>query len=1272
MSTTDLNTTPELDTFLSGSPGFTIVEFCAASNPSGKPSLEDLSAQTCSFRKVPARGTRRFYAYVSLYPLYSNTTLTYAFYRSDKYDIASTPTFALFQGKELVELVLGDDLDTITSAIKKHYPLPKEESQEPLDLPEKISAPALDCIWNSPALATTNSRALPPPTHLEDALSQLRITLLSKTQHKAVHVVEGSELVEPTLAFFCPIEGGEYVIDATVKELAKKTNSDVQVIDMMQVAAGEWGVFGKLASGFRIKKNPLGKVKLNEDLDACDTDTKNIKALEVFWRKLLESNPPAPAKTSSESTPTSESNVCPPKPRSRIVYIRDYGLLAHRVDTWFPPLYSALRTLRAQGLGPSSPITIPTTVVFGMSPRISSVFPTGAESGGCTCDQCRPPSQDWDESATKERAKRLKALKEKWDKGTILNELPAFKILLKIPKSVLEAEKESELPKQETKDDDKAVEKPDAAVEQTTEKEAPQEKADVEDKDKVEEEKIQENDKTEKKEEPKPEAKEKTEGSEDTSDSDSDSDEPDESSTHFELAINGYFRSCVIAPAKRNSKLERAARENRRKELNELMVRMTIGVKGGQMEAAPAPIPVKDEVKDKESEVKDEDKSKEDDIMHGWDERILSMDALKNVVNRALETAMLSNEDDNHQELIRITWTQLQDAWKAKKKIDEERKAWTKTGEDSDEEHTSEDDDEKKEDKPPVDEVVEKVKSADLDEYEKRLIGCIVDVAKLSTTFENVHLPSQVIDSVRSIVSLPLIYPEAFKSGILKQQAISGALLFGPPGTGKTLVVRALAKESGSRMLAIKPSDVADKWVGETEKLVRSLFKLARRLKPCVVFIDEIDSIMGSRMGTSSSGGSRWHTSMLTEFMQEMDGLLSSSVIVIGATNRPFDVDDAVLRRLPCRLLVDLPGVEAREEILKITLKDDELAPDVSIKDLARKTDRFSGSDLKRMSDSYLSTMIFPYHVPPTDLCVAAAMDALKEGVKLPWLAKNDKPDEGSPSKANIANDPELKKEDLSDDETPPLKSDPNSESPSAASTGVTTPEEKPEAVKPRVLFNRHFVRALMDVAPSSSESQGAMSELRKWNTQFGTGARDQPRTTGSLPYNYGGSKSYVPGSSSVPGLSGVPGYNPSGLGSTGSGSSSFNSPGFGPTGLGSGRLGVGSLSGLGSSGLGGSGPGSGVSGPSELSSTSLGSTAVGSLSSLGLGASSLGSLTGMAEERSGTPSTKAYPPSTYTPPSIGVTSAGYTPKFPVYNRNIAGYTPSTSGGGTDPSAPGS
>jgi SpoVK/Ycf46/Vps4 family AAA+-type ATPase len=135
-------------------------------------------------------------------------------------------------------------------------------------------------------------------------------------------------------------------------------------------------------------------------------------------------------------------------------------------------------------------------------------------------------------------------------------------------------------------------------------------------------------------------------------------------------------------------------------------------------------------------------------------------------------------------------------------------------------------------------------------------------------------------------------------------------------------------------------------YVGESEKLVSALFRLARRLEPCVVFIDEIDALFAGR---GKSGNTPiWHTSMLTEFMQEMDGLLVSNVIVIGATNRPFDLDDAVLRRLPCRLLVDLPNQAAREAILKIMLRDETLAPDVNLPVLAARTSKYSGSDLKR------------------------------------------------------------------------------------------------------------------------------------------------------------------------------------------------------------------------------------------------------------------------------------------------------------------------------------
>ena len=111
-------------------------------------------------------------------------------------------------------------------------------------------------------------------------------------------------------------------------------------------------------------------------------------------------------------------------------------------------------------------------------------------------------------------------------------------------------------------------------------------------------------------------------------------------------------------------------------------------------------------------------------------------------------------------------------------------------------------------------------------------------------------------------------------------------------------------------------------YVGEGEKLVKAVFSLARRLSPCVVFLDEIDALFGARMSNRESGSTVAQRGVITEFMQEMDGLKSSTdnnVIVIGATNRPFDLDDAVLRRLPRRLLVDLPGEQERQGMFPLS-----------------------------------------------------------------------------------------------------------------------------------------------------------------------------------------------------------------------------------------------------------------------------------------------------------------------------------------------------------------
>lgn len=136
-------------------------------------------------------------------------------------------------------------------------------------------------------------------------------------------------------------------------------------------------------------------------------------------------------------------------------------------------------------------------------------------------------------------------------------------------------------------------------------------------------------------------------------------------------------------------------------------------------------------------------------------------------------------------------------------------------------------------------------------------------------------------------------------------------------------------------------------YVGEGEKNVRAIFTLAKKLTPCIVFIDEADAILGAR----SSGGSRTsHRELINQFLREWDGMTELSAFIMVATNRPFDLDEASLRRLPRRLLIDLPVEKDREAILKIHLKDEQLDPSVSLGDLAAQTPFYSGSDLKNLS----------------------------------------------------------------------------------------------------------------------------------------------------------------------------------------------------------------------------------------------------------------------------------------------------------------------------------
>jgi AAA+ superfamily predicted ATPase len=256
-----------------------------------------------------------------------------------------------------------------------------------------------------------------------------------------------------------------------------------------------------------------------------------------------------------------------------------------------------------------------------------------------------------------------------------------------------------------------------------------------------------------------------------------------------------------------------------------------------------------------------------------------------------------------------------------------------------------------------------------LNKFENRILKeCFIFPSDIKTTFNSIGGLKKTKVIMNELITLPLLRPELFKTGILKETT-TGILLFGPPGTGKTLTARAVASQCGANFLNIQMSNVQSKWVGENEKNVKAIFSLARKLSPCVLFIDEIDALLQTRKGEFTP---HYMVNTLNEFMQEWDGLNSNNdgVIVIGATNRPFDLDEAVLRRLPRRIFVSLPDGEAREEILDILLKEEVVGHSKEERKeilayVASKTDQWSGSDLK-------------------NLCIATVMNAIKQQILEP------------------------------------------------------------------------------------------------------------------------------------------------------------------------------------------------------------------------------------------------------------------------------------------------
>ncbi|KAI4114874.1 MAG: hypothetical protein LQ345_004427 [Seirophora villosa] len=345
---------------------------------------------------------------------------------------------------------------------------------------------------------------------------------------------------------------------------------------------------------------------------------------------------------------------------------------------------------------------------------------------------------------------------------------------------------------------------------------------------------------------------------------------------------------------------------------------------------------------------------------------------------------------------------------------------------------------------------------------EKGLLNGIIDPSDIRTTFSNVHAPKETLETLKDLTLLPLACPEEFEYGVLAEQNINGLLLYGPPGTGKTLLAKAVAKECGTTILDVSGADLYDKWVGEGEKNVKAMFSLARKLKPCIVFIDEADAILGSR---DRDGSRTTHRDLINQFLREWDGMKDVAALIMVATNRPFDLDDAVVRRLPRRILVDLPTEQDREAILKIHLAKENLDPEVSLAKLAADTPLYSGSDLKH-------------------LVVTAAQACVRENHDVATTITTTTATTTTTTATTTATTP------------------PSSENSAAEAAGTTDSDPSKTSTTKRVLRPRHFARALEEISASVSEDMGSLTAIKKFDEKYGD--RRGKRKKGKLDGGFG------------------------------------------------------------------------------------------------------------------------------------------------------------------------
>ncbi|KAG6399363.1 hypothetical protein SASPL_140841 [Salvia splendens] len=309
-------------------------------------------------------------------------------------------------------------------------------------------------------------------------------------------------------------------------------------------------------------------------------------------------------------------------------------------------------------------------------------------------------------------------------------------------------------------------------------------------------------------------------------------------------------------------------------------------------------------------------------------------------------------------------------------------------------------------------------------EFERLIRPEVIPASELGVTFADIGALDDIKDSLQELVMLPLRRPDLFEGGLLKP--CRGILLFGPPGTGKTMLAKAIANEAGASFINVSMSTIASKWFGEDEKKVRALFTLAGKVSPTIIFVDEVDSMLGQR---NKSGEHEAMRKIKNEFMTHWDGLLTNPgerILVLAATNRPFDLDEAIIRRFERRIMVGLPSVENREKIIRTLLAKDK-AEGLDFTELATMTEGYSGSDLK-------------------NLCITAAYRPVRELIKLECQKEQKRKDEEVPQSGGerVVNIRPLNMQDLKD--------------------------------------------AKNQVAPSFASEGTIMSELKQWNDLHGEG----------------------------------------------------------------------------------------------------------------------------------------------------------------------------------------